>query len=135
MTEPEVLRFPLLGAAIGTRTSDFVIHENQDGARSSPRRGIPLHRHRTEDEAWYVLEGTLRFQYGAKEFDAQRGAGVLLPRGTAHTFWNPGPGPVRYLMIVGPKTEGLLEVLHRPERMSPTRLKEVYDSFDVELLE
>jgi mannose-6-phosphate isomerase-like protein (cupin superfamily) len=135
MAEPEVLRHPLLGATIGTRTSDFVIHENRDDGGQPPRRGIPLHRHHSEDEAWYVLEGTLRFQYGSEEFDAHPGAGVLLPRGTAHTFWNAGPGSVRYLMIVGPKTEGLLEALHRPGQLSPDQMKEIYNSFDVELLE
>jgi mannose-6-phosphate isomerase-like protein (cupin superfamily) len=131
----EVLRAPLVDRAIGTRNSDFVIHEIRSKAGDHPRGGIPLHRHRTEDEAWYVLEGTLRFQYDAREFDAPAGAGVVLPKGIPHTFWNPGPGPARYLLIVGPKTEGLLEVLHAPERATPGSRKEVYDSFDVDLLE
>jgi len=132
---PEVVPSPLRGAKLGTRDNDFVIHENRDDALRLPRRGIPLHRHRTEDEAWYVLEGRLRFQLGTKEFDAGAGAGVLLPRGTAHTFWNPGPESARYLLIVGPKTEGLLEALHGPTPPDPATLRALYASFDVELLE
>jgi Cupin domain len=135
MPEPDLVRSPLLDHALGTPARDFVIHENRDGARHLPRGGIPLHRHRSEDEAWYVLEGVLRFRYGEREFDASAGSGVLLPSGTPHTFWNPGPGPVRYLLIVGPKTEGLLETLHGPNAVDPAALHEVYESFDVELLE
>lgn len=136
MSEPELLRAPLLNGAIGTRRNDFIIHENQDtGPRGLPRGGIPLHLHRVEDEAWYILQGNLRFRYGEREFDAAEGTGVLLPHGTAHTFWNPGPGPARYLLIVGPKTEGLLEYLHATRIAGPSELKELYASFDVELLE
>jgi uncharacterized cupin superfamily protein len=135
MSEPDLLRTPLLKNAVGTKNSDFVIHEYQEDASDLPREGIPLHLHRAEDEGWYVLEGALRFRYGAREFDAPAGSGVMLPRGTPHTFWNPGPKSVRYLLIVGPKTEGLLEALHGPQRPDPSKLRSLYASFDVELLE
>jgi len=135
MADPELVRAPLLNAALGTPDNQFVIHENRDDPRRPPRRGVPLHRHRSEDEAWVVLGGTLRFQFGKKEFDAGPGSGVLLPRGTAHTFWNPGPDPARYLLIVGPKTEGLLQVIHGPRSVPPAELAAIYDSFDIELLE
>jgi mannose-6-phosphate isomerase-like protein (cupin superfamily) len=135
MVDPELVLAPLLNAALGTQDNQFVIHENREDARRLPRRGVPLHLHRSEDEAWYVLEGTLRFQFGKKEFEAGPGSGVLLPRGTAHTFWNPGPDPTRYLLVVGPKTEGLLQVIHGPRSVNSAQLHAIYDSFDVELLE
>lgn len=134
MSEPQLVRTPLLKGSIGTRSNAFVIHEEEQDASRLPRNGVPLHRHRTEDEAWYVLEGTLRFRYGSREFEARAGSGVLLPRGTPHTFWNPGPGSVRYLLIVGPKTQGLLESLHGPRPPAPSGLRDLYASYDVELL-
>jgi len=137
MSEPEFYRSPMRHHALGTPANSFVIEENEAkaSASGSPERIAPLHLHRTEDEAWYVLEGSLRFRYGGRELDAGAGAGVLLPRGTAHTFWNPGSTPARYLLIMGPKTAALLEALHRPERPTGTALKDLFASFDVDLLE
>lgn len=135
MPDPELVRAPLRSAPLGSRSNDFVLREHRDAGDGLPRHGIPLHRHRSEDEAWYILEGALRFRYGDREFEASDGTGVLLPRGTPHTFWNPGPAAVRYLMIVGPKTEGLLEALHGPEPIDAAKLRDVYESFDAELLE
>ena len=128
---------PLLGRHLGSNETEFKVFERQDdsGPNGLFRRGIPLHSHRTEDEAWYVLRGRLRFQYGEREFDAREGSAVLLRHGTPHTFWNPGPEPVRYLMIVRPKTAELLEVLHAPGRPEPVDLRALYASFDVDLLE
>jgi mannose-6-phosphate isomerase-like protein (cupin superfamily) len=137
MSEPEVIHAPMLNRSVGTLQSDFVMQENlaPTGPGGTAHKGVPLHRHRLEDEAWYVLEGNLRFKYGTREFDASTGTGVFLPRGTPHQFWNPGPTPTRYLLIVGPKTAGLLEVLHGPNRPSSAGLKELYSSFEVDLLE
>jgi len=136
MPEPQVLKSPLLNQTIGTGDTNFAVHENQsNGPHDLPSGGIPLHLHRTVDEAWYVLQGTLRFRHGVREFDAVAGSGVLLPHGTPHTFWNPGPGPARYLLIVGPKTERLLESLHGPRVPEAGALRKLYASFDVDLLE
>jgi mannose-6-phosphate isomerase-like protein (cupin superfamily) len=136
MHESEIVRAPMLNRSIGTTDNDFVIQENLDQPAPDGivRKGVPLHRHRNEDEAWYVLEGKLRFQFGRREFEAGSGAGVLLPRGTPHTFWNPGPDPARYLLVIGPKTAGLLELLHGARRPPPSELKALYDSFEIDLL-
>ncbi len=48
--------------------------------------GPPLHVHRREDEALYVLEGLIRFRQGDDEFVATAGAWVWGPRGVPHTF-------------------------------------------------
>jgi mannose-6-phosphate isomerase-like protein (cupin superfamily) len=118
MSEPQIIHAPMVGGSVGTTSSDFVLQENlaRTGPGSTPHKGVPLHRHRIEDEAWYVLEGTLRFQFGTREFEAPAGTGIFLPRGTPHMFWNPGPIPARYLLILGPQNAGLLEVLHGPGR-------------------
>jgi mannose-6-phosphate isomerase-like protein (cupin superfamily) len=137
MTEPQVVPAPMVHRSIGTTSGNFVLQENLDPALAgdAARKGVPLHRHRLEDEAWYVLEGTLRFRSGDREFEATAGSGVFLPRGTAHTFWNPGPAPARYLLVMGPRTAGLLEALHGPNRPPPAGLKALYDTFEVDLLE
>jgi mannose-6-phosphate isomerase-like protein (cupin superfamily) len=133
----EVLVDPLLKRKVGSKATDFVVLEQWDEGSppTTPRGGIPLHSHRSEDEAWYVLEGRLRFRYGDREFDAPAGSGVLLPHGTPHTFWNPGPAPARYLLIVRPKTAALLEAVHAPADPRGRSVRELYAAFDVDLLE
>ena len=64
--------------------------------------GPPLHTHDDEDEAWYVLEGTLRFKLGEHVSEAPAGSFVLAPRGTPHCFQNIGDGPARMVVIFTP---------------------------------
>jgi mannose-6-phosphate isomerase-like protein (cupin superfamily) len=137
MPGPEIARAPMVNRSVGTPDSTFVLQENLAPAApgGAVERVAPLHRHRIEDEAWYVLEGKLRFQYGTQEFEASGGTGVFLPRGTPHTFWNPGSTPARYLLIMGPKTAGLLEALHGSSRPPPAGLKALYETFEIDLLE
>ncbi|HTW56457.1 MAG TPA: cupin domain-containing protein [Thermoplasmata archaeon] len=131
-----VLGAPLRGRAVGSPASELEIQEHvADVGSARPRGGIPLHRHRSEDEGWYVLDGQLRFAFGDEEFSASAGAGVLLPHGVPHTFWNPGPGPARYLLIVRPRTAALLRALHGPERPPAADARALYAAFDVDLLE
>lgn len=46
----------------------------------------PHHIHRREDEAFYVLEGTITFYVGDEVFVAEPGTFVFLPRDLAHSF-------------------------------------------------
>lgn len=48
--------------------------------------GPPLHVHGREDEAFYVLEGQIRFRQGDDEFVAGPDAWIWGPRGVPHTF-------------------------------------------------
>jgi quercetin dioxygenase-like cupin family protein len=48
--------------------------------------GPPLHVHSREDEAFYVLEGEIRFRQGEDEFVAGPGTWVWGPRGVPHAF-------------------------------------------------
>ena len=107
---------PLAGNVI--EADSFVIAEWRDkGALSGPPQWIaPLHLHRNDDEAWYVLEGTLNVLVGSEEIEAQAGASVVVPRGTPHTYRNPGPGPVRYLLVMTPTIHRLIEALHSGAR-------------------
>lgn len=46
----------------------------------------PLHVHSREDEAWYVLEGTILFQRGVERIVRRANESILLPRGIQHGF-------------------------------------------------
>jgi quercetin dioxygenase-like cupin family protein len=68
----------------------------------APGDGPPLHTHAHEDEAWYVLNGTLRFRLGDTHADAPTGSFVFVPRGTPHCFTNAGSEPARILVLFTP---------------------------------
>jgi len=68
----------------------------------APGDGPPMHVHAGEDEAWYVLEGALRFRLGDELSDAPSGTFVFVPRGTPHCFQNAGDHPARVLVLFTP---------------------------------
>ena len=74
----------------------------------------PLHVHRADDEAWYVLEGSLGFRLGDVELVAPAGAAVVAPRGTPHTYWNAGDVEARYLLVMTPRISSLIASIHAP---------------------
>lgn len=68
----------------------------------APGDGPPLHVHANEDEAWYVLDGELRFRLGEEIAAAPSGSFVFVPRGTPHCFQNTGATPARILVLFTP---------------------------------
>jgi quercetin dioxygenase-like cupin family protein len=68
----------------------------------APGDGPPLHRHDAQDEAWYVIEGELRFRLGDELATAPAGSFVYVPRGTPHCFVNAGDEPARILVLFTP---------------------------------
>src|SRR5882757_8314222 len=92
---------PLLsGNVIGSIKGPFKIAEWQDpgGPPGPPRYIAPLHIHYDDDEAWYVLEGMLCIRSGDRIIEAPAGSCVLVPKGVAHTYWNPLQTKTRYLL-------------------------------------
>jgi mannose-6-phosphate isomerase-like protein (cupin superfamily) len=129
---------PLLaGRTLGSINHDFVIAEWQDpGGPVGPARLIaPLHLHHGDDEAWYVLEGTLRVQVGSDIVEAHTGSGVFVPKGTPHTYWNPGPGPVQYLLVMTQNIYQLIQAIHAMPHRSVPLLRAVFQKYDSELLD
>jgi mannose-6-phosphate isomerase-like protein (cupin superfamily) len=128
---------PLSGQIMGSTSDDFVIAEWRDaGGSTGPRRLIaPPHVHRNDDEAWYVLEGTLRVQVGDQEVEARAGSGVFVPRGTPHTYWNPGPDAVRYLLVMTSNIYRLIQDIHAMSDRTPAALRAVFEKHDSQLLE
>lgn len=68
----------------------------------APGDGPPLHVHANEDEAWYVLEGDLRFRLDSEVTSAPAGSFVFVPRGTPHCFQSIGSEPARILVLFTP---------------------------------
>lgn len=72
-------------------------------ARLPPRSpGPSLHVHSNEDEAAYVVDGTMTFRVGDDTFEAGPGTLVWLPRGVPHTFANLSDGPAWVFGTISP---------------------------------
>lgn len=67
-----------------------------------PGGGPPPHLHEREDEVFYVLEGRAEFLVDNEWRPAGSGAVAFLPRGSRHTFRNPGPGDLKMLVQTSP---------------------------------
>jgi quercetin dioxygenase-like cupin family protein len=104
-TTPTVGRFPAWpypmsrplpsgGRCWRQRVRKLVLAEWVAQARvgKQPRSATPLHAHE-EDEAWYVLEGTLRVRVGDDQVEVPARGAVIVPAGTAHTFGTPARSP------------------------------------------
>ena len=83
----------------GTATLDrLTVVEFVNPARFAP----PLHRHRDEDELFYVLSGSACFRCDGEELPAGPGDFVLLPAGLPHTFIVGPDEPLHVLQITTP---------------------------------
>jgi mannose-6-phosphate isomerase-like protein (cupin superfamily) len=136
MSSP-IIAPPLSGQVIGSVNDAFVIAEWRDpgGPPGPPRLIAPPHLHRSDDEAWYVLEGTLRIRVGNEEVEARSGSAAFVPRGTPHTYWNPEPSPTRYLLVMTSKICRLIQEIHGMKERTPASLRAVFAKYDSELLD
>jgi quercetin dioxygenase-like cupin family protein len=71
------------------------------------------HVHPNQTERFEVLEGQLGLRIGEQELLAKRRDVALVPRGTAHRFWNAGEDEARFLCEVRPalRFESLIETM------------------------
>jgi mannose-6-phosphate isomerase-like protein (cupin superfamily) len=102
-----VLAFKAVAAQTG---GDFSLMERTvpPGARTPP-----AHRHVNCSEAFFVLDGTIRFRLDEAELDGGPGDFLLVPRGAAHTFGNGGVEPARLLVLHAPAMDAYFEELHQ----------------------
>lgn len=112
--------------------SDFVVAEWTAQPSSSGEREpvAPIHVHRSDDEAWYVLDGELGFSFDGVEFSVSAGGAALARSGVAHTYWNAAPTATRYLIIMTPRLRELIAVLHDPRRRQGRSVAEVFAAYD-----
>jgi mannose-6-phosphate isomerase-like protein (cupin superfamily) len=89
-----------------------------------------LHVHRSDDEAWHVLEGTLKFRFVDGSVDVPAGETVFVPAGVAHTY---EAIDARYIVILTPRLAALIkELQNTPDR---GRHPAIYAAHDSQLLE
>jgi len=136
MTTADVLSSPLRDRKLAPATSQLVLAEWTAPAASAgrPDYQAPLHVHHEDDEAWYVLEGRLRLRIGSDELDVPAGAAVIGLHGIPHTFWNPDPAPVRYVIVMSARTSAMLDALHGGGQRSSAELRQVFADYGCELL-
>jgi hypothetical protein len=71
---------------------------------------------------------------GKEEVEAAAGSAVFAPRGTV-PYWNPGPAPVRYLLMMTANIYRLLQEIHAMQSRTPDTLRVVFRKFDPEDVE
>lgn len=90
---------------LGTLAIVHVGHDDaRDGISVIERRAPygdspPLHVHHTEDEAFYVLEGELRFRAGDANLRVGAGQTVLVTVGVPHTYRVESADGARWLNV------------------------------------
>src|SRR5437764_3247481 len=100
--------------------------QDAGGVFDPPRYIAPLHLHHRDDEAWYVLEGKLGVRVGEDVVEAEAGAAVFVPRGTVHTYWNAGPGKLRYLLVMTSNIYRMIGEIHQMTERTPALLRDLF---------
>jgi mannose-6-phosphate isomerase-like protein (cupin superfamily) len=99
--------------AISAAGKSLVVREWTDSGPSY------MHIHRSDDEAWHVLEGSLRFRFPDREVDAPAGTTVFVPAGSPHTYRVTEPS--RYLIFLTPRLDRLIARLRSLSDQSEVR--------------
>jgi quercetin dioxygenase-like cupin family protein len=103
-----------------------------------PQNGPALHRHRNEDELWYVAEGDFLFQAGETRKQTSTGGMALGPRGLPHAFRNVGDRPGRLVIVTAPggidSFFGDLALALADGPLGPDALREVGDRHGIEFV-
>lgn len=67
----------------------------------SQGRGTPFHVHDSQDEIFYVLQGSYKFKVGEKIYDLVQGESIFLPRQVPHA-WTQKETTGKMLVILQP---------------------------------
>jgi len=128
MTQPIIANVGGSGADATRRFSavgrSFVVHEWRGSGPAA------LHIHHADDEAWHVLDGTLRFRFIDRVVDVGSGGTVFVPAGVAHAYEALG---ARYLIILTPRLAALIAELQQTADRS--QHSAVYQKYESELLD
>lgn len=104
---------------LGDRVTFVATREDTDNQYSlfdeyvPTQRGTIPHIHKQEQEAFFILEGEVRFQRGDETLNAKAGDLIVVPPGTAHAYQNQGTESARMLVLTNPSEFGWFENLVR----------------------
>jgi len=73
----------------------------------------PSHSHVGNEEAYFVLEGSVEFRVAGRVFQGTNGTFVLVPAGEAHTFGNTSDAPAKLLVLHAPALDRYFEDLEQ----------------------
>jgi mannose-6-phosphate isomerase-like protein (cupin superfamily) len=66
------------------------------------------HRHKTQEEVYFVMSGTLQFKLDDDVLDLEAGTAVRVPPEVVRSVWNEGPADAQ-LLIVSTRIENVSE--------------------------
>jgi mannose-6-phosphate isomerase-like protein (cupin superfamily) len=66
------------------------------GSLPPHREGPPMHVHFVEDEEGHIRSGTLSVVINGRRMTAEPGESTVIPRGSAHRWWNEGNEPLEF---------------------------------------
>lgn len=92
----------ILGAPMAVRLADPAASLFVARHTTPPGFMVPPHKHEDDDEAFYILEGTLTLLGADGETTATAGDFAFLPRGSVHGFRNDTKSDVEFLVICTP---------------------------------
>jgi quercetin dioxygenase-like cupin family protein len=99
-------------------------------------KGTPLHVHHSQDEVFYVLEGSYYFQVGDEKFSLTKGDSIFLPRTVPHS-WIQVSETGKMTVIVQPagKFEDFLVTIasldHEP---TPKEIQKIFADNDMQVV-
>jgi mannose-6-phosphate isomerase-like protein (cupin superfamily) len=105
--------------------------------RFTPGGFAPVaHRHREQEEAFFVVDGAFDFQVDGRTFRGDPGAYVLVPRGTMHGFVPVGSEPARLLVLHSPALDPFFLELAELSRVSgrdPAAMRALMERWGMDL--
>lgn len=96
---------------------------------AAPGEGPPFHRHLREDEAIYMLRGTLRVRLKEDVHEAPAGSFVFMPCGVPHAWQNVGEDPALLLVLFTPAAPGLERFFDRAAELSDDTRAGAFETF------
>ena len=99
--------------------------------------GPPPHVHRNQDEAFYVLDGSVTFWLDGRSQLCPAGSFIFVPRGSAHGFGTTDVS-ARILVVVTPDAirlvEGVYDLSSSGASPDPEAVAAVFEQYDSEVL-
>ncbi len=96
--------------------------------------GPPPHIHKTEEEAFYIVDGELTVQVGEHTVHGTAGSFVLVPRGVVHTFKEAETPLAKVLVLNSPaRFEQFFEEIAGPPDME--KIMAMAKKYNLEIVE